>query len=368
MYQDHFDLSGPPFQLTPTPNALYLSPTHSEALAILERGLLYEPSAFTLLVGESGVGKTTFLSLVLARRYRKVHTALLTNPGLDFDHVMQVLMSQLAPGWSGHTRLDMHKGFDKLLNELEPGERVIIAIDEAQELSDQVFEGLRVLSDRNSFKERRLHIILVGQLELAMRLARPEMHALNERIGARATIRPLVPSEVREYIDRRLRAKDGTVSKVFVPAALSYLVAHSGGIPRRVNVLSHNSMLQAFGVTSKKVSLSMVKKVVGEYEDLLVGKPASAAAAAAAAAAGEPAPATKPAKPRARLMQAALAVTVLALVVVGALLFWSEAWVAFDSSHAALGGRAIRSAREPYMTGPGTPLRPVAATADRGSL
>ncbi len=356
MYHHHFGLNGPPFQFTPAPDALYLSPTHREALAALEWGLLHEPTGFTLLAGESGVGKTTLVCAILARRQWNVRIALLSNPRLDFDQMMQVVMSQLAPGWSGQTRLELTEGFAGLLADLGPGEHLALIIDEAQELSDDALEGLRLLSNADTFEERRLHIILVGQTELIARLARPAMHSLNQRIGARALLKPLRPAEVREYIDCRLRAKGGKVGKIFAPAALSYLVAHSGGIPRRVNVLSHNSMLQGYAAASKRVSLAMVKNAIGEYEDLLNAKGARPDRVAPAL------------KPHARLMRAALAVTALALAAASALLIWSQAWLAFDPSHAALGGTAIRPAAEPYTTGPGIPLRPVASTIGSSSF
>ena len=356
MYHRHFGLSGPPFQFTPAPDALYLSPTHREALAALEWGLLHEPTGFTLLAGESGVGKTTMVCSILARRHWNVRTALLSSPRLTFDQMMQVVMSQLAPGWSGQTRLELTEGFAELLDGLAPGERVAMVIDEAQELSDEALEGLRLLSNADTFEERRLQIIFVGQPELIERLARPEMRSLNQRIGARALLVPLRPTEVREYIDCRLRAKGGTVRKIFATAALSYLVEHSGGIPRRVNVLSHNSMLQGYAAESKKVSLAMVKNAVSEYEDLLGAKRPHAADRPARAAI-----------PRARLMRAALAVSALALAAAGALLIWSQAWFTFNPSHASLGGAAIRPAAESYLTGPGIPLRPVASAVDSNS-
>jgi general secretion pathway protein A len=361
MYHHHFGLTGPPFHFTPPPEALYLSQTHREALAALEWGLLHEPTGFTLLAGESGVGKSTLVCSVLARRYRNVRGVLLTNPRLDFDQMMQVVMSQLAPGWSGHTGLELAQGFGELLDDLAAGEHVAITIDEAQNLSDDALEGLRLLSTADTFAERRLQIIFVGQPELIARLARPAMHCLNQRIGACTLLKPLGPTEVREYIDCRLRAKGGSAEEIFAPAALNYLVAHSGGIPRLVNVLSHNSMLQGYAAASKKVSLAMVKSVVSEYEDLLSAKQASTTAASAEG----PAPAMKR---RAHPMRAALAVTALALAMAGAILFLSQAWFAFYPSDAALGGTAIRPAAEPYMTGPGIPLGPVAPTVGRRRL
>jgi general secretion pathway protein A len=360
MYHHHFGLSGPPFQFTPAPDALYLSLTHREALAALEWGLLHEPTGFTLLVGESGVGKTTMVCSILTRRHWNVRTALISNPRLNFDQMMQVVMSQIAPGWSGQSRLEVAEGFAALLDALAPGERIAIVIDEAQELSDEALEGLRLLSNTDTFEERRLQIALVGQPELVARLARPEMHSLNQRIGARALLRPLNPNEVREYIDCRLRAKGGKVAKIFAPSALAYLIAHSGGIPRRVNVLSHNSMLQGYAAGSKKVSLAMVKNAASEYEDLLNLKRARIAAA------------KKPARdrtPGARLKRAALAVTALALAAACAFLIWSQTWITFNPSHtSSIGASAVRPAAEPYKTGPGIPLRPVADTVEGPAL
>jgi general secretion pathway protein A len=357
MYHHHFGLTGPPFQFTPAPDALYLSPTHREALAALEWGLLHEPTGFTLLVGEIGVGKTTMVCSILARRHWKVRTALLSNPRLNFDQMMQVVMSQLAPGWSGQTRLELSEGFAELLKGLAPGERVAIILDEAQEVSNDTLEGLRLLSNADTYAERRLQIILVGHPELLERLGQPEMSSLNQRIGARTLLKPLGPSQVREYINCRLRAKGGAATRIFAPAALNYLVEHSGGIPRRVNVLSHNSMLQGYAAGSKKVSLAMVKHAVSEYEDLLNSK--------------QPRATESPLRamiPRVRVTPAALAVTALALAAVSAILIWSQAWLIVSPLHADLGGVAIRPAAESYTTGPGTPPRPVASAADIPSL
>lgn len=356
MYHHHFGLNGPPFQFTSSPGALYLSRTHREALAALEWGLLHEPTGFTLLAGQSGVGKTTLVCTVLARRYRNVRTALLNNPRLDFDQMMEVAMSQLAPGSSGRTRLELAEGFAELLDHLAPGERVAIVIDEAQELSDDALEGLRLLSNADTYAERRLQIIFVGQLELLARLARPEMHSLNQRIGARVLLAPLSPAEVREYIDCRLRAKGGTARKIFAPAALTYLVARSAGIPRRVNVLGHNSMLQGYAAASKRVNLALVKNVISEYEDLLNARGIRTAG-------DRPAPASIS---RSRLMRAAWTVTALALVAAGALLIWSQAWTTttVDQSRASIGG-TVNSHPDrggALKTGPGIPSRPVAPT------
>ena len=355
MYHRHFGLSGPPFQFTPAPNALYLSHTHREALAALERGVLHEPTGFTLLLGESGVGKTTLICSILARRDQNLRIAFVNNPKLNFDQMMQVVMSQLAPGRGGQTKLELSEGFASLLDDLAPGERVTIIIDEAQDLSDDTLEELRLLSNSDMSAERRLQIIFAGQPELLERLAAsPAMHSLNQRIGARALLKPLQPAEVHEYIDYRLRAKGGSARKIFASGALNYLVAHSGGIPRRVNVLSHNSMLRGFAASSKKVNLAMVKGAVREYEDLIIAK---------ATRTRDDAPA-RDARPRRRLGRATLAMTALVLAAASAVLVWSQARSAPNQMHATIGAAAIRPAAERVMTDLGFPLRQVATAPD----
>ena len=359
MYHHHFGLNGPPFHLTPAPEALYLSQTHREALAALEWGLLQEPTGFTLLVGESGVGKSILLGSVLARRYRNVRVAIVTNPRLDFHQLMQVVMSQLAPGCSGQTALELNQGFVELLDDLAAGERVAIIIDEAQDLSDDALEGLLLLSSAATIAERRLQIIFVGRPDIIDRLARPAMHCLNQRIGSRTILKPLGPTEVHEYIDCRLRAKGGSAEKIFAPAALSYLAAHSGGIPHLVNVLSHNSMLRGYAAASRRVSLAMVKSVVSEYEDSLSAKQSRTAGDTGAAPALEP-------QARRRLTQAALAVTAIALAMVGAIFLLSRSW--FYRPPTVLGGTATRPISEPYMIGPAIPPRPAVPIKERRAL
>src|SRR5579864_5226268 len=194
MYHQHFKLSGPPFQFTPTPGAIYLSKTHREGLAALEWSMLHEPTGFTVLVGDSGIGKTTLICSILARRYANVRSAYVTSPKLNFDQMMQVIVTQLSQSAAGHTKLELLEGFMQLLDELAPGERLAIIIDEAQELADETLEEFRLLSNLDTSSERRLQIVLVGQPELIERLASPAMTSLNERIGARVRLSPLPPS------------------------------------------------------------------------------------------------------------------------------------------------------------------------------
>jgi general secretion pathway protein A len=331
MYHQHFRLSGAPFQFTPAPDALYLSKTHREGLAALEWSLLHEPTGFTLLVGDSGIGKTTLVCSILARCYANVRSAYVTNPKLSFDQMLQVILSQFLRASGSQTRLQMTESFAQLLDDLTQGERLVIIIDEAQELADETLDEFRLLSNVDTAAERRLQIIFVGQPELLDRLASPRMDSLNQRIGARVMLKPLPSSEVREYIDCRLRTKGGVAKKIFAPAALDHLVQHSRGIPRRTNVLCHNSMLLGFAAGRAKVSVAMARAAVNEFENL-GGKSVSRDRSARA--------------PRLEhSARAALAVAALVLVALGVLYVWSsERWFAVDrtSRHATLSGEAVR--------------------------
>jgi general secretion pathway protein A len=339
MYHQHFGLSGAPFQFTPTPSALYLSKTHREGLAALEWSLLHEPSGFTLLVGESGVGKTTLVCSILARCYENVRSAYITNPKLSFDQMMQTVMAQFLRSTSGHDKLQIIEGFSHLLEDLREGERLVIIIDEAQEIGDETLEELRLLSNLDMAEERRLQIVLVGQPELLTRLTRPEMKSLNQRIGARVLLSPLQTAEVREYIDARLRSKGGAINKIFAPGALKHLVQHSHGIPRRTNVLCHNSMLLGYAAGRAKVNLPLAAAAVNEFENLLGGKPALR---------DEP-----PRAPRVKVFaRAALAVAAFVIVALGILyVVSSESWFNFNSTHAALGGETFHPATVPVRPG-----------------
>ena len=352
MYHSHYNLSGAPFQFTPTPSALYLSKGHREGLAVLEWSLLHEPTGFTVLVGESGVGKTTLVCSILARGYANVRSAYINNPKLHFEQMMQALMVQLlrpAPGQSG---FQMIESFTGMLRELAPGERVAIIIDEAQDLDNETLENIRLLSNQDTAAERRLQIILVGQPELIDHLASPKMVSLNQRIGARVLLGPLETGEAREYIDCRLRLKGGSARKIFAPTALQHLVRHGRGIPRRLNVLCHNAMLLGYVGGHKRVTLAMARSAVNEFDNLLGSRPSGRE---------EPARALRP-RPFAR---AALAFAALILVVLGVLYVWSsQAGFALVRTHASVRGETVRPAIIPSLPGPQIPSGSLNALAD----
>ncbi len=268
MYYQHFGLNGPPFQFTPSPAMVYMSQTHREGMAALEWGLMHESSGFSLLAGESGTGKTTLIASLLSRQYQRLHLAYVTNPRLEFADVLRLILTQLGVEAAGLSKGEMLDELGSFLGSLRPAERVVVIFDEAQGLSDDALEELRLLSNYGRPGENQLQLILAGQPELLRRLMAPNLRQFNERIGARTLLVPLDANETLEYIDYRLRSKGGTAEKVFNSKALKYIVAASAGVPRRVNVLCHNAMLLAYAAGAKQVTLKMAKEAVAEYQDL----------------------------------------------------------------------------------------------------
>lgn len=346
MYYQHYKLSGPPFQFAPTPGALYLSKTHREGLATLEWGLLHEPTGLTLLVGESGIGKTTLACSILARSEANLRSAYLASPTLPFEQMMQAILPQLFRAAGGRSKFELIESFKKLLDDLTPGERVAIIVDEAQDLADETFEEFRLLSNLDTAPERRLQMIFLGQPELVTRLASPKHNSLNQRIGARVLLQPMNPREVREYIDFRLRARGGETRKIFSTGAMDILVRHSRGIPRRTNVLCHNAMLLGFAAGTSKVTAGMARTAANEFEDLLSAR--------------APAGPGKIHSFRLRTVaRGALAVSAVLLVVLALLYAFSpEMFYRLAPGRDSVAGKALRPAIALMVSKPGHFLRP----------
>ena len=269
MYCKHFGLWGVPFQFTPATSQLFLSKPHREGLAALEWGLLQEPSGFTLLVGEPGTGKTTLIGRVLADYYQRIRCVSLSNPRLSPDEILRSILDQLNVFPKSLGKLDLLYGLETYLNGLRARQGVLIVIDEAQDLSDDALEEVRLLSNLGSTEEKQLRFILVGQPELSTRLASPGLRQLNERIGAKAILNALQPNEVRQYIDYLLGLKGGSTNSIFEPKAIDHLIQHSGGIPRRINIRCHNALVNAYSTGSKRVTLDIARKTVAEGENIL---------------------------------------------------------------------------------------------------
>ncbi|HUY19350.1 MAG TPA: AAA family ATPase [Candidatus Binataceae bacterium] len=261
-YYQYFRLEGPPFKPASPDGAVYFSPTHLQGLATLESGLAGDLTGLTLLTGEAGTGKTTLIYSLLQRDYKRVRIAHVDDPKLSFLEIMQAVVAQLKLYCAGSTKLDYLNTLDHLLELHGKEERIAVVVDEAQLMSTDVLEDLRLLSNRG-----HLQLILVGQPELAERLKKTELRQLNQRISSRGVLNPLTLEQAHMYVECRLSVAGGKCSGIFEPGALRHLLRRSDGLPRKINMLCYGAMLAAFDAMERKVSVRTAKKVAAEYQE-----------------------------------------------------------------------------------------------------
>jgi general secretion pathway protein A len=267
MYYAHFGLTGPPFQAASPQTVIYFSPTHLEALATLQWGLERELNGFTMLTGEVGTGKTTLVYALLQRDFKQVRIAYCADANLSFAEILRTVLDQFGLYSTGTSKVDHLQTLDRFLMLRNKEERVAIILDEAQALSDETLEELRLLSNHGQLHDRCLQLVLVGQPELVERIKRPEFRQLDQRISARGVLNPLTPEQARKYVECRLGAQGSECAKVFEPGALEILLRHSDGIPRKINVICHNAFVLAYSRNLKKVDKKVATITAAEYSD-----------------------------------------------------------------------------------------------------
>ena len=320
MYYRHFGLDGPPFRFTPSPT-LYLGPAHRECLAALEWALLHDQCGFMLLLGETGTGKTTLLNSVLVRSLPNLKLACVPNPKLSFVEIMRVVLPQLGVVTKERGKLESIQALERALANRPLGSRTAIVIDEAQNLSDETLEDLRLLSNSCGGQDRELQFVLMGHPELLERLAAHHLRQLRERISTKVTLPSLSANESIAYVNYRMHAQNGS-ARIFEADALNYLVEAAAGVPRRLNVLCHNALLLAYSKNQGAVTLDVAREVVGDYKDIFLPKDKSLHPDLDSAALPVPAPIRR----RSRLVLAAAACAAFALVGFGGVMLSAHDW------------------------------------------
>ena len=261
MFEKFYGFKRKPFSLTPDPDFFYLSHDHVEAL----ENLIYGISAgegFLLLVGEIGTGKTT-LSRVLTRKLRpSIIYSLILNPFQEFESLLKSIIIDfgMEPRGGGKSEL-VDQLIDFLLHDIGPkGKTALIIIDEAQNLSTETLEQLRLISNIETDKEKLLQILLLGQEELIRKLEMRELRQLNQRISIRYYLGPLGRGEVGRYIRHRLEVSEPEQPIRFTWAALRQVYKFSRGVPRLINMLVHRSLIAGFVAESHTIDKAMVKR------------------------------------------------------------------------------------------------------------
>ncbi|QCB45290.1 AAA family ATPase [Hydrogenophaga sp. PAMC20947] len=269
MYAAFFGLTQPPFSIAPDPRYLYLSERHREALAHLLYGM-ESGGGFVLLTGEIGAGKTTVCRAVLEQLPAQARVAYIFNPKLTVGDLLQTICHEfgVAVHPQGPGPATIKDYLDPLNAHLlashAAGEHNVLIIDEAQSLSPDVLEQLRLLTNLETNERKLLQIILIGQPELRQMLARPELEQLTQRVIARFHLGALNESETGQYVAHRLAVAGWKGGAILEPDALRLVFKLTGGVPRRINLLCDRALLGAYASKKNQVSAKMVQQAASE--------------------------------------------------------------------------------------------------------
>ncbi len=269
MYQSFYGLTEMPFNITPDPKFLYLSPTHQEALQHLKYGV-QEKKGFILLIGEVGCGKTT-----LCRRFLNeldsshFDTALILNTRITEVEMLRAILTELGETQLAQSQHDLATQINRvLLHRIAQGRDIVLIIDEAQNLSFRVLEQIRLLSNLETDKQKLLQIVLIGQPELKELLAQDRLRQLRQRILVNSELKPLTLGDTTHYVQHRLTLAGASGRPYFTAAAMRSVHRFSKGVPRIINNVCDKALLAAFVRDSDEVNYWDVRRAIKEVSVL----------------------------------------------------------------------------------------------------
>ena len=266
VYLQYYGLTEPPFDITPNPRFLFYSAKHREAFNHLLYGIR-ERKGFVQLTGEVGAGKTTLCRAMLEQLDGHYSTALILNPVMSPNELMQAIAMEYGLPVGGLDRLNTLNVINQfLLQQVERQKDTVLIIDEAQDLTDELLEQVRLLSNLETDDRKLLQIVLMGQPELRDRLNNPRLRQLRQRITVRYHLLPLSRFEVSHYIQHRLEVSGARGAPYFTRPALWRVHRYSGGIPRLVNAVCDKALLAAFVKQTDRITHSMVGLAIRELE------------------------------------------------------------------------------------------------------
>lgn len=269
MYQDFYGLNENPFSITPDPRFLYFSPEHQAAFEHLVYGI-QERKGFISLIGEVGCGKTTLCRAVLATLPETVKTALVLNPSVSTGQLIRAILMDLDIVPKGRDRLNHIDQLNRfLLEQMEANANVLVIIDEAQDLTPEVLEQVRLLNNLETDQHKLMQIVLSGQPELEKRLARPDLRQLRQRIAVHCRLHHLNEKAVAQYIAHRLQVAGARDAPRFDRGAVRMVYRETRGTPRLINRLCDNALLAGYVAEKVTIGAKEVRKAVKDIGSLL---------------------------------------------------------------------------------------------------
>jgi general secretion pathway protein A len=267
MYKEFYGLRANPFNVNPDPRYLFLTRHTEEALACLTYGI-QSRKGFVLLTGEVGTGKTTLINKLLEwLRLQQVATAFIFNSRLNTPQFLDYMMADFGiPCDSKAKSQVLLRLYNWLLDRYRAGETAVLIVDEAQNLSDEVLEEIRMLTNLETFTEKLLQIVLVGQPELEQKLKQPQLRQLRQRLTLRAKTHALTLDETKAYVQQRLRIAGSNGQQIFEPEALVTIHRYASGIPRVINLLCEHCLVSAFVDQQKIIGSTVVDGVARDFD------------------------------------------------------------------------------------------------------
>jgi general secretion pathway protein A len=264
MYTKYFGLQGQAFSATPDPEAFYENACYREAYATLLYGVRAR-KGFIVLTGEVGTGKTTVLRRLMDHLGTAVRFVFFYNTTLTFDETVDFMCAELELPVEGLSRIAKLTRLNKvLIEEASSGRTVVLLLDEAQHLSPEVLENLRLISNLETATEKLIQIVLVGQPELEATLADPALRQFTQRVALRHRLLPLPPDEIEAFIAYRLQRAGRPRQDLFTADAVCRIAVHSNGVPRLVNILCDGALVLAYGADVTRVNGAMIDEVAAD--------------------------------------------------------------------------------------------------------
>ena len=264
MYKSFYGLRSNPFNVNPDPRHLLLPRAAKETLASLSYGV-QNRKGFILLTGEVGTGKTTLINRFLDwARMQRISTAFVFNPRLSVNEFLQYVLNDFGVTHEGQNKGQMLTTFNRwLLERHRTRSTAVLVIDEAQNLSEEMLEEIRLLTNLETATEKLLQIVLSGQPELEDKLAKPQLRQLRQRITLRCRTVPLTLEETSQYITKRLQVS-GTIDPIFSAEAITAIHRASEGIPRVINMLSEQCLISGYVEQKTSISLELAQSAIKE--------------------------------------------------------------------------------------------------------